>query len=171
VTHIYFSDRQKIDYDCLIDTEDLQKLINFNFTWHKFHSKTCNLDYVAASEYLGIVNGKPKYKMIYLHRFLMNADEKTYVDHEDHDSLNNRKYNLRITTNDKNTQHRKGANSNNSTGHRNVNWGWNREFYFVQFMRKGERFIWEFPLDQYQEACDFADIKRLELFGAYSGNN
>jgi hypothetical protein len=43
-----------------------------------------------------------------------------YVDHVNHNALNNRKYNLKITTNEINVKNRKGANKNTSTGYRNV---------------------------------------------------
>jgi hypothetical protein len=77
---------------------------------------------------------------------------------------------LRITDKSNNATHRKGANKNNSTGHRNVNWGTNHEIYWVQFHKHGVRYKWEFPLDKYREACDFADLKRKEIFGDFAGN-
>lgn len=127
--------------------------------------------YVCCSEYIGVENGLSKYKIHYLHRWITNATDNEYVDHKDHDTFNNLEENLRVTTNSKNNQNRKSANSNNTTGHRNVNWGNNKRFYVVQFMKNGERYRWEFSLDQFQEACNFADIKRVELFGEFAGNS
>lgn len=37
-------------------------------------------------------------------------------------------------------------------------------------MRKGERYKWIFPSNQFEEAVKFAEIKRQELFGDYAGN-
>ena len=69
--------------------------------------------------------------------------------------------------------HRKGANSNNKTGVRNVNlvnkYG-GKQVYLVQIMKNYRRYVWEFELDQFEEACEFAEKKRKELFGEYAGN-
>lgn len=37
-------------------------------------------------------------------------------------------------------------------------------------LEKGERYKWIFPLDQFEEACQFAEIKRQEIFGEFAGN-
>lgn len=153
----------------LIDTEDLERVRQNNWSagWREGYQKRY---YIQYTEYYYNDAGEYKGKTILLHKFLMNVWDKRKVDHEDHDSLNNRKYNLRVVSNANNVQHRKGANSNSSTGHRNVNWGWNHEYYWVQFQKDGKRYKWEFPLDQFQEACDFADTKRVEIFGEFAGN-
>lgn len=48
------------------------------------------------------------------------SDRKIKVDHIEHDRLDNRRINLRITDNSSNTKNRKSKNSNNQTGYRNV---------------------------------------------------
>lgn len=127
---------------------------------------------MCCCEYLGYINGKPKYKNHYLHRWIMDAKENEYVDHiEPKNTLDNRRLNLRVTTNSKNNQNRKGANSNSGTGHRNVNWGHDRKVYYVQFCKGGEHYKWVFPLNQFEEACEFADKKREELFGEFAGHS
>ena len=59
---------------------------------------------------------------LYLHRIIMNADKKTYVDHINSDSLDNRKSNLRICTNAENGRNRVSLNKNNTSGFRGVFW-------------------------------------------------
>lgn len=100
----------------------------------------------------------------------MNAKENEYVDHINHDTMNNLKENLRVTTNSKNNQHRKGVNSNSSTGVRNVNYIKKNNEYWVQFSKNYERYKWVFPANQFEEACKFAEKKRKELFGEFAGN-
>ena len=83
------------------------------------------------------------------------------------------KENLRVVSNSKNLQHRSGANNNSKTGVRNVNLITKykgKQEYWVQIMKNGERFKWEFGLDKFDEACIFAEEKRKELFGKYAGN-
>lgn len=143
--------------------------------WHVRYAPNTGTYYAKATRRIDGIDGESKKSSVYLHIEIANPehDKDIYVDHEDHDTLNNRKYNLRSTINKKNLSHRNGANSNNKTGVRNVNlvnlYGGKQE-YWVQFCRDGERFKWEFPIDQFQEACDFADIKRVEIFGEFAGN-
>ena len=172
---LYLDKRNGEQLECFIDLEDLEIISEMNVKWFSFWSKTANTYYAAACQYNGSdgkgrsINGKT----LYLHRILMDAKRHEYVDHINHDTLNNRKYNLRLTSNSKNNQHRKGANSNSSTGVRNVNlinkYGGEKE-YWVQFQKEGERFKWEFPIDNFEEACIFAEQKRKELFGEFAGN-
>ncbi len=59
-------------------------------------------------------------KSIYLHRFILDAPSGRDVDHIDHDTLNNRRANLRIVTHQQNGDNRKSANRNSQTGIRGV---------------------------------------------------
>jgi len=105
----------------------------------------------------------------------MNFDKDSYyvVDHKNQNKLDNRKENLRFIPQYNNLQNRKGANSNSSTGVRNVNlitrYGGKQE-YWVQICKNGERFKWEFGLHEFDKACLFAEEKRKELFGEFAGN-
>jgi hypothetical protein len=111
-------------------------------------------------------------RTIHLHQFVLGGCD--CVDHINHDTLDNRKDNLRIITRSNNSANRKGANSNNkTTGVRNIHlvtrYG-GKQLYLVQIMKKGKRYKWEFGLDEFDEACEFAEIKRKEIFGEYAGN-
>lgn len=154
-----------------IDTEDLDKFLGYKYAWFPdkdWHTKTY---YIRATEYLGMINGKEKNRPVKLHRYLMNAKENDFVDHIDHNTLNNCKSNLRITINKKNIRHRKGANSNSQTGVRNVHriTGYKTDFYKVQIMKDGVSYTKDFNLDKFDEACKYAKIKRKELFGEFAG--
>jgi hypothetical protein len=54
--------------------------------------------YVARTEYLGVVNGKTKHKLIYLHREVAGAKEGEWVKHINGDKLDCRSANLQIMT-------------------------------------------------------------------------
>ena len=70
-----------------VDEEDYIKLKDFR--WCLFKSKKW--------KYATRIDGE---KTIYMHREIMNINNpKIYVDHKDHDGLNNRKENLRISDN------------------------------------------------------------------------
>lgn len=155
----------------LIDTEDLDRVQQYNWSagWREGYQKRYYIQTTVYSYPNGIYTGKT----ILLHKYLMDVWDKRKVDHIDHDSLNNTKINLRVISNSKNLQNRKGANSNNKTGVRNVHlvtrYG-DRQVYLVQLMKDYVRYTWEFELYEFEEACKFAEQKRKELFGEYAGN-
>jgi hypothetical protein len=155
----------------LIDTEDLEKITSkVNHITASWYPEIEGY-YATSTKYLGMKNGKTQHKTFLIHDLIMQPDKGQVVDHiETKKTLDNRKSNLRVTEAHNNSSNRKGANKNSGTGVRNVNYGAGRREYWVQFCRKGERFKYKFPLAQFQEACNFADIKRIELFGEFAGN-
>jgi hypothetical protein len=114
-------------------------------------------------------NYKTKSTTKHLNSIIMDAKAGEIVDHEDRDTLNNRKYNLRFIDKSKNAQNRKGANKNSGTGVRNVNYIKKHNQYWVQLMKNGQRYKWIFSADEFDKACEFAKIKREELFGEFAG--
>jgi hypothetical protein len=171
ITVIYLEKRNGKILETLIDTEDLCKLIKLNYRWNAIWKQNTKSYYAKATVYRGIINGERQQDSYYLQRVLLDVtDTNIIVDHKDYDSLNNCKYNLRTTSVGLNDSHRSGANKNNkSTGIRNVTYVERDNIYVVQIMRKGERFRWVFPTDQFEEACEFAKNKRQELFGEFAG--
>jgi HNH endonuclease len=57
---------------------------------------------------------------IYLHRYLLDAPDGMVVDHINHNTLDNRRQNLRICTNQENNENRNGAYTTSKTGIRGV---------------------------------------------------
>lgn len=64
-----------------------------------------------------------------LHRFILGFPAGKDVDHRNHDTRDNRKENLRVTTRSQNQQNRKGLNKNNRTGVRGVHYDPSRGRY------------------------------------------
>jgi hypothetical protein len=170
---IYFKRKKDdIELEGYIDLKDLQKFINQEIPYSAvWHPNPANY-YAKATEYIGTFNGKPKYKIHYMHHDIVGNHKGMKVDHENHNTLDNRRNNLRITESTNNSTHRKGANKNNkTTGVRNVCYIERDNKYVVQMMKEGERFKWDFPSDQFEEACEFAIKKREELYGEFSGES
>jgi hypothetical protein len=92
----------------VVDDEDFLFVIAHKWYAHKSQNR-----YYARAE----INGKK----VYLHRFIMCiSDPKVKVDHEDGDSLNNMRVNLRVATNRQNTRNHVELFSTNTSGYRGI---------------------------------------------------
>lgn len=156
-------------FKCFIDTSDLYKLINLNKRWCLDWNTHTGSYYVRTTIYLGKVNGKPKYETLRLQDLIINIQLGQKVDHINHDRLDYRKKNLRVTSNSENTRNRKSRNSNNTSGYRNVTWinGWWR----IQLQRNGKNYLFPERFSDVNEAGDFAEEMRKIHYGEFAGGN
>ncbi|WML48479.1 hypothetical protein RCG23_25170 [Neobacillus sp. PS3-34] len=116
IVHIFLKVKNEENYVVtMIDEEDLLKVSSLGYTWHYYQG---NGEPYAVNTI--VINGDRR--RVYLHRVVMDAPEDKIVDHINHDTLDNRKRNLRNVTFSENQQNRKGANKNSLSGVRNVNW-------------------------------------------------
>lgn len=99
----------------------------------------------------------------------MDAKENEYVDHrEPKKTLDNRRSNLRVTTNSKNNRNRKGMNINNKSGYRNVSWrdnGW-----VVQLQINGKNTVLD-KFDDVDEAGAYAEKMRKKYYKEFAGKS
>lgn len=166
---IFIHRRNGDTFKTYVDLKDFEKIKNMNLSWNTKFFRGVNSYYVIATQYLGMINNKPKYKSILLHRLIMNAKKGDIIDHKNHNTLDNRRENLRITKQNQNTKHRKGKNKNNSSGYRNVskvgNW------WYVQLQIDGKNTVLKrFPLNQLDNAGEYAELMRNKYYGKFAGN-
>lgn len=90
----------------VIDVDDYDKV-----------SQTYWAKYESSNYFKSSINGKN----VWLHRFIMNANNDEYVDHKNNDFNDYRKCNLRICDNSENNRNI-GLQKNNSSGITGVNW-------------------------------------------------
>jgi hypothetical protein len=90
-------------YDVLIDTADLERVRSRGIWFVKEFNKYGHY-YVFGNT---VVNGKRHTEL--LHRFLMEEPKGLDVDHINHDTLDNRRVNLRAVTHAENLRNRKKA--------------------------------------------------------------
>lgn len=101
----------------------------------------------------------------------MNANGKI-VDHENHDTLDNRKSNLRVIADSNNSKNRRTRNSNNKSGYRNVCWNERENKWIVQLqVNKKNTVLGRFHKEQLEEAGKFAEKMRKEIYGEFAGYN
>jgi hypothetical protein len=156
----------------LIDLDELDKLLDFKYSWSPRFNHTNNKYYAHTTLFSKEYRDKYKRKGMTLQSFILNTEPNIHIDHINHNTLDNRKENLRIISRPNNASNRQGANKNNSTGARNVNLckSYNGYIYKVQIMKNGKRYSEEFPLNQFEQAKEWAETKRQELFGEFKGN-
>lgn len=112
---IIFVKHKNETYETIIDTEDLEKVNISSNTWKIEQRKS--LPYVT-----GKMNEDKKFTYFRLHRCVMDAPYGMVVDHINHNTLDNRKCNLRIVTNQENVRNRNFVSNNNDSGFTGVHW-------------------------------------------------
>lgn len=75
----------------LIDNEDFQRISRYR--WHAYYDKTIMSFYARTTLYKKRIK---KNITLSMHRFIMNATPKKIIDHINHNTLDNRKNNLRL---------------------------------------------------------------------------
>lgn len=167
---VYLKKRDGTILESYIDLEDFDKVKQHKYKWYAIWMKNTKSYYARSTLYIGIINGEPKYDAVYLHRFIIDVDSSIKVDHKNHNTLDNRKENLRLTTNDKNTKNRESKNSNNSSGYRNVSLDKKSNEWMVQLIVDGKNScLKRFPYEQLHEAGKYAEEKRKDLYGEFAG--
>lgn len=91
-----------------IDIEEIEKC--------KIHKWSM---YITQQKGIYIAKKSKENKSIYLHRYIMRCPSNKVVDHINHDTLDNRKRNMRIITHQQNIMNQK-LNKNNTSGHTGV---------------------------------------------------
>lgn len=130
---VIFVMRKGRKIECLIDTDQLEKINSFSGTWCAVKDSKSELIYVRGDH---VRNGCRK--VIPLHRFIMQTPKELVVDHINHDPLDNRKINLRNVTRKQNAQNRKDQ-RNNTSGARGVSWHKASKKWRVQISEDGRR--------------------------------
>lgn len=168
-TVLHYKNYKGNEFEILIDTEDLPRLIKDNYYWTANYFPKIDNYYAKCGIYLG-KGSKPLYKNIYLHRYIMNLNEnnKNDVHHKNHTAtLDNRKSNLEVLNRESNARDRRGKNSNNKSGYRNVSWI--NKKWAVQLQVDGKNTkLGEF--DDVHEAGRFAEEMRKKYYNEHAGN-
>lgn len=132
-TTVIFIERRNGDkYEVLIDTEDIDRVSHIK--WGVL-VLGCGKVYVQGRT--------PKAeggKLIYLHRLITNASKGEVVDHQNGNTLDNRKANLLVTNQTGNLQNVSKARKDSRTGVRGVYY-YEKKSYYVAYGRLNKRRI------------------------------
>lgn len=158
-------------YEAKVDIPDLERLKSYGYAWHVVWDYSNQSWYAKRSNCVMGENGKWTYKAIYMHRFLTGAIDKEHVDHINaKDTLDNRQCNLRKTTASKNLKNRRGKNSNNKSGYRNVCWIEAEQKWVVQLQLDGKNTRLG-SFDNVDEAGEFAEKMRSKHYKEFKGKS
>lgn len=150
----------------IIDLEDLQKVLDFPYTWFAKYDPDIDSFYAVASQYHKELG---RARPVYLHQFVMDANGKV-VDHENHNTLDDRKSNLRISEEIRNAMNRKAKNKNNKSGYRNVCWSKSEKKWLVQLqINQKNAVLGKFSYDELEQAGKFAEEMRQKYYGEFAG--
>ena len=172
IAKIEITRRNKESVWALIDLEDLERVINFPYTWSAKYDPDLEQNYVETSIYCGFENGKKLGKSLKLHKFIMDVNDNRVVDHINHDTLDNRKSNLRVISHSNNATNRKSRNKNNKSGYRNVCWSKSENKWLVQLsIDKKTTCLGKFEYEELERAGKFAEEMRQKYYGEFAGSN
>jgi hypothetical protein len=139
--------------ETIIDTKDLAKSQSIKGKWYPYWNKKTKSYYVYGS------SGR---NFIQLHRLIMDNPAGYLVDHINHDTLCNKKMNLRCANNAENMQNLKKAYSNSKSGVLGVTWNNCRQKWECQIVIKGKHIYREF-FDGLEEASKSIKSARSSL--------
>lgn len=132
-TAIIFLPHKGITRTVLVDVEDLPKVSKIPGSWYAMDVGGKRGEKIYAGTTIGGVT-------IYMHKLILRSEPGLVIDHSNHDSLDNRKLNLRNVTLAQNGQNRKGAQRNNrNSGLRNV-YRTQSGKWFVQLNKDGKTY-------------------------------
>lgn len=114
----------------------------------------------------GFVPVEGKFRLVYLHRFLMNAQPGEIVDHINGCALDNRRANLRLVTPGQNGQNKR-LSALSTTGLKGVGWHKARRKYHARIQLQGIRCHLGF-FDDAQSAAQAYDAAARGLFGVFA---
>ena len=120
--------------ETIIETADLERANEMTAKWYVDLSDDTGSFYVIGSKHTNGKRSKPR-----LHRWLLEAKNGMVVDHINHDTLDNRRSNLREVTNSQNCQNLLGPQVNNTSGYRGVTWHKRNQKWQAQLMVNSKR--------------------------------
>lgn len=143
-----------------IDTEDFDKVYQHPYCWGAHYEKRMNKYYVTSP----IFNEARARKTIFLHRVVTNCPDGFVIDHLNHDTLDNRKSNLRIVKQSENLLNKNGNYRNSKSGVRGVFYHKCSKKWYAQVQIGGKKVFLKL-FDDFEGACKAVVAARKNLFG------
>ena len=146
--------------ETLISTDDFDRVNEFKGKWHASLDKRNNSYYISGHQ----PKEKGGYEKIKIHRWITRCPKGLEVDHINHNTLDNTRENLRISTHMENMQNLRLSITNKS-GHRGVSRRKNGKWVARVGLRGKRIHIGEFC--DLNTAAEAAHQARIELMNGY----
>lgn len=141
----------------LVDDEDYEEL-----TKYKWYAQSGGKYYYAMRRKMD--------KLLSIHRILMNAPVGMDVDHKNHDTLDNRKTNLRVCTRSQNIGNSNKNQTDCSSKYKGVSWSKRKNKWIVSIKLNYKTIFLGYFYNEIFAASVY-DIKANELFGEFAQLN
>lgn len=138
---------------------------------NNYFSKVDNEDFEVLNKLNWCSDGKGyafNNKVGFMHRYIMNPKNYQEIDHINHDTLDNRKSNLRIVTHAQNCMNRKKRKG--TSKYKGVSWDKERNKW-VSKAQLNYKTIYIGGFENEIDAAKAYDKKSLEIFGEYAKTN
>jgi hypothetical protein len=142
----------------IVDAEDYPKLAEDDWQYYENKSKNC---YVVRMEVR---------KIAYMHRVIMNAPAGYFVDHRNHNGLDNRKSNLRLATPAENTHNKRKTKRATTSKYKGVSLRKNENKWVSHIDYQGRRIHLGFFKDE-AEAAKTYDKAAKKFHGEFASLN
>lgn len=141
-------------HNAFIDSDDLEKVSNF-----KWYARKGKRGVYYATSTL--------HKNVHMHRLILGVtDRKVFVDHKDHNGLNNTKENLRAVTNSQNMMNSR-PNKNTTSKYKGVYWAKDKGKWTAQIKINSKmKYIGRFHIED-DAAIAYNEMAK-EYFGEYA---
>jgi hypothetical protein len=149
----------------IVSPEDYDRLAKYK--WHAArHQRTFYAQHGTGSA----KSGRRRGHLVMMHREIMGVEDDRYVDHQNHNGLDNRRPNLRAATWEENCWNKRKRRSGGSSIYKGVMWDRRRKTWHAMIGYKGKKiFIGYF--DDEEEAARAYDAKAKELYGEFAALN
>jgi AP2 domain len=155
-------------YVALVDDADYERVNKFTWCVMFDHNKDGSIKSVYAHRTLPRVHGKQKGQ--FMHRLILGVtDPAVEVDHEDHNGLNNQRYNMRRATKVENGCNRR-VNADSASGFKGVSWHKATGKWQAQIQVNGQKISLSLFTDSVEAARAY-DAAAITNFGEFACTN
>ena len=149
----------------IVEQEDYERIAK-----NKWHAAKHQRSYYAQTGTGSAKTGKRRNHLVMMHRYVMGVEDERYVDHRNHNGLDNRRFNLRIATWQENCWNKRKKTTGSSSQYKGVMWDKRRSKWHAMIGHNGKKiFIGYF--DDEEAAARAYDAKAKELYGEYAALN
>jgi hypothetical protein len=147
----------------IVDASDYDWLSQWK--WHAVWNPGTKSFYAHRQEPTG---GNPRQRSVRMHRQIIGIlhGDRRMVDHANHDTLDNRRSNLRPASNSENQRNRE-AGPTNTSGFKGVSWHKNDKKWHSRVMVQGKTVFFKGFLSR-EEAASAYDEEALKHFGEFA---